>query len=91
MSLLAFTNTRLLIILSNATHGCLHFALPGVQFMQQFVDGLAIGSVGQCLFDQSAQAAKIAFESAQFQPSFLVLQARHSVAKANPLTEGREG
>ncbi|MDL2313709.1 hypothetical protein LJC36_01880 [Desulfovibrio sp. OttesenSCG-928-C14] len=78
-------------MLSDAAHGGLDFALPGVQLMQQFVDGLPVSAVGQRLLDQSAQAAKIAFESAQFQPGFLVLQARHGVAKANPLTEGREG
>lgn len=58
--------------------------------MQQFVDSLPVSSVGQRLLDQSSQAAKIALEAAQLQPCFLVLQAWHAEAKADPLTEGRE-
>lgn len=78
-------------MLPDAPHGGLDFALPGVQLMQQFVDGLPVCAVGQRLLDQSAQTAKVAFETAQFQSGLLVLQARHGVAKANPFTEGREG
>ncbi len=68
----------------------MYFALPGIQFMQQLVDDLPVCSVGQRLFDQAAQAAKVAFEAAKFQSGFLMLQAWHSKAKANPLTEGRK-
>ncbi len=78
-------------MLSDAPHGGLEFALPGVQLMQQFVDSLPVGSVSQRLLDQATQTAKIALEAAQLQPGFLVLQAWHCVAKTNPLTESREG
>lgn len=78
-------------MLSDAPHGGLDFALSGVQLMQQFVDGLPVGSVGQRLLDQSAQSAKVALEAAQLQPGFLMLQAGYGEAKADSLTEGREG
>ncbi|MDL2315573.1 hypothetical protein LJC59_00625 [Desulfovibrio sp. OttesenSCG-928-A18] len=58
--------------------------------MQEPVNGLPVSSVGQRLFDQAAQAAKIAFEAAKFQAGFLMLQAGHDKAKTNELTEGRE-
>lgn len=51
---------------------------------------LPVGSVGQRLLDQSAQAAKVAFEAAKLQPGFLVLQAGHGEAKADFFTEGRK-
>lgn len=58
--------------------------------MQQPVDGLPVGTIGQRLFDQAAQTSKVAFEAAKLQPGFLVLQAGHDKAKANQLTERRK-
>lgn len=83
-------NTRLLIMLPDAPHGGLDFALPGVQLMQQFMDGLPVGATCQRLFNQPTQATEIAFEAAQFQPGLLMFQAGYSEAEADPLTEGRE-
>lgn len=54
------------------------------------MNGLPVSSIGQRLFDQAAQAAKVAFEAAKLQPGFLMLQAGHDKAKTNELTEGRE-
>jgi hypothetical protein len=42
----------------------LEFALPGVQFMQEVVNRLPVGSIRQRLFHQSAESAQVAFESA---------------------------
>ena len=58
--------------------------------MQQFVDGLPVGSIGQRLFEQATQAAKVAFQTAKFQAGFLMLQTGHGEPQANPFTEGRE-
>ncbi len=58
--------------------------------MQQLVDGLTVSSIRQRLFEQPAQAAKVAFEATQFQPGFLMFQAGHGEAEAYPLTEGRK-
>ena len=54
------------------------------------MNGLPVGAVGQCLFDQTAQPAEVAFEAAEFQPGFLMLEAGHGKAEANALTEGRK-
>ncbi|MDL2316324.1 hypothetical protein LJC59_04510 [Desulfovibrio sp. OttesenSCG-928-A18] len=54
------------------------------------MNSLPVGSIGQRLFDQTAQPPKVAFEAAKLQPGFLMLQGGHGEAKTNPLTEGRE-
>lgn len=54
------------------------------------MNGLTVGSVGQRLFDQSAQTAKVALEAAQLQPGLLMFKAWNGITEAYPLTEGRE-
>lgn len=58
--------------------------------MKQLMDCMSVGTVGQRLFDQTAQAAKIAFETAQLQSGFLMFQAGHGEAQAHQFTEARK-
>lgn len=58
--------------------------------MQQSVDELPVGPVGERLLDQPTQTAKVAFKAAKLQTGFLVLQAGHGEAKTDFFTEGRK-
>jgi len=72
------------------SHDRLQFTLPGVQFMQKFVNGQPVGSVRQRLHELDAQSAKVALKAAKLKPGFLVFQAGHDIAEANALAESRE-
>lgn len=82
--------TRLLIISANPVYGCLHFPLPGVQFVQQFVDAVSVRTIGQGLFEQTAKTSQVAFKASQFQPEFFVFQAGHRKPQADSFAESRK-
>jgi hypothetical protein len=59
--------------------------------MQKAVNGQPVRTVRQCLFDQPANPAQVAFESAQFNPCLLVFQTWDEIPKAHPFAERGEG